>query len=84
MLSHLTDEASQFDLVPLIKRIFAMADICLAEGVDRTGSILIVDLHNATLGHIANYHYGLLKDTFEYGWVMYNILTYSNTDCCYV
>lgn len=71
VLSHLTDDASQFDPVLLIKRIFAMADICLAEGVDRTGTILIVDLHNATLGHIGNYQYGLLKDTFGYGWEAY-------------
>nr|XP_018897498.1 PREDICTED: alpha-tocopherol transfer protein-like isoform X1 [Bemisia tabaci]XP_018897499.1 PREDICTED: alpha-tocopherol transfer protein-like isoform X2 [Bemisia tabaci] len=69
--AHFTSRVSAFEVIPLGKRLFAMIDIYLKEGIDRTGSIIICDLHNTRLGHLTRYPLKLMKRAFEYGWTAY-------------
>ncbi|XP_046665223.1 alpha-tocopherol transfer protein-like [Homalodisca vitripennis] len=69
--SHFTDDSTHFQPQHLAKRLFAIADICLAEGVDRVSDIVILDLQNTRASHLAKYNLAFVKNLFDHGWKAY-------------
>uniref|UniRef100_A0A8D8TH43 Alpha-tocopherol transfer protein-like n=1 Tax=Cacopsylla melanoneura TaxID=428564 RepID=A0A8D8TH43_9HEMI len=68
---HISDKASDFDVITLGNRMVAMVDMFLKEGVDWCSLIILCDLSKTKLGHLTKYPIFLMKKFFDYAWKAY-------------
>jgi len=61
--------ASDYSPVGVAKHLTCVADLYLAQGIDHTRLVLVVDLATLRMGHLARYPLGLLRRFFLYAWV---------------
>lgn len=67
--SHFTPDPTDFVLQDMARRLLAIADLGLCEGVDRAGDIIIMDLLNTRVAHLAKYSLTMVRNMFQYAWV---------------
>ncbi|CAH1725149.1 retinol-binding protein pinta-like isoform X2 [Aphis gossypii] len=63
--------ASDYSPVGIAMHLTCLADYYLAQGIDHTRLVLVVDLGTVRLGHLARYPLGLLRRFFLYAWKAY-------------
>ncbi|KAI5702822.1 hypothetical protein M8J75_004555 [Diaphorina citri] len=68
---HISDTASDFNVIALGNRLVAMMDVLLKEGVDWSSIVLILDTSKTKLGHLTKYPIFLMKKFFDYAWRAY-------------
>lgn len=55
--------------VGVAKHLTCIADILLAQGIDHTRLVAVIDLNALRLGHLARYPLGILRRFLLYAWV---------------
>lgn len=60
---------SDYSPVGIAKHLTCVADYYLAQGIDHTRLVLVVDLATLRMGHLGRYPLGLLRRFFLYAWV---------------
>lgn len=68
--------ASDYSPVGIAMHLTCLADLYLAQGIDHTRLVLVVDLGTVRLGHLARYPLGLLRRFFLYAWVSCTTIKY--------
>lgn len=60
---------SDYSPVGIAMHLTCLADLYLAQGIDHTKLVLVIDMRTVRLGHLARYPLGLLRRFFLYAWV---------------
>lgn len=68
---HISDAASDFNVIALGNRLVLMVDVFLREGVDWSSIVLVADMSKTKLGHLTKYPLFLMKKFFDYAWKAY-------------
>ncbi|XP_060834801.1 uncharacterized protein LOC132917861 isoform X1 [Rhopalosiphum padi] len=63
--------ASDYSPVGIAMHLTCLADLYLAQGIDHTRLVLVIDMRTVRLGHLARYPLGLLRRFFLYAWKAY-------------
>lgn len=72
---------SDYSPVGIGMHLTCLADFYLAQGLDHTKLVLVVDLRTLRLGHLARYPLGLLRRFFLYAWVSHTAIIYNSRVC---
>ncbi|CAI6361327.1 unnamed protein product [Macrosiphum euphorbiae] len=62
---------SDYSPAGIAMHLTCLADLYLAQGIDHTKLVLVVDMRTVRLGHLARYPLGLLRRFFLYAWKAY-------------
>lgn len=65
---------SDYSPVGIAMHLTCLADLYLAQGIDHTRLVLVIDMRTVRLGHLARYPLGLLRRFFLYAWVSRNTI----------
>lgn len=68
---HISNSASDFNVIALGNRLVLMVDVFLKEGVDWSSIVLVADMSKTKLGHLTKYPILLMKKFFDFAWKAY-------------